>query len=111
MRVFGNISLFLFVTYFMNRSIARIGFQFVSYFVCLRALIRQVVSIKAKHGHRLRELPKVTVKLTTDTGAEDQEVFRKHVAPGLREVQICRMAEEALDQGGVLTQETNQLWQ
>jgi DeoR/GlpR family transcriptional regulator of sugar metabolism len=25
--------------------------------------------------------------------------------PGLREVQICRMAEEALDQGGVLTQE------
>ena len=66
---------------------------------------RQVVSIKAKHGPRLRELPKVTVKLTADTGAEDQEVFRKHGAPGLREVQICRMAEEALDQGGVLTQE------
>ena len=66
---------------------------------------RQVVSIKAKHGPRLRELPKVTVKLTADTGAEDQEVFRKHGAHGLREVQICRMAEEALDQGGVLTQE------
>jgi hypothetical protein len=60
-------------------------------------VIRQVVSIKAKHGPRLRELPKVTVKLTADTGAEDQEVFRKHGAPGLREVQICRMAEEALD--------------
>jgi len=66
-------------------------------------VIRQVVSIKAKHGPRLRELPKVTVRLTADTGAEDQEVFRKHGAPGLREVQICRMAEEALDQGGVLT--------
>jgi biotin operon repressor len=68
-------------------------------------IIRQVVSIKAKHGPRHRELPKVTVKLTFDTGAEDQEIFRKHGAPGLREVQICRMAEEALEQGGVLTQE------
>jgi len=68
-------------------------------------VIRQVVSIKAKHGPRLRELPKVTVKLTVDAGAEDQEVFRKHGASGLREVQICRMTEEALEQGGVLTQE------
>jgi len=66
--------------------------------------IRQVVSIKAKHGPRLRELPKVTVTLTVDTG-EDQEVFRKHGVQGLREVQICRMTGEALEQGGVLTQE------
>ncbi len=55
-------------------------------------IIRQVVSIKAKHGPRLRELPKVTVKLTVDVGAEDQEIFRKHGAPGLREVQICSRA-------------------
>ena len=68
-------------------------------------VIRQVVSIKAKHGPRLRELPKVTVSLTVDAGAEDKEVFRKHGTNGLREVQICRMAEEALEQGGVLTQE------
>lgn len=68
-------------------------------------VIRQVISIKAKHGPRLRELPKVTVKLTVDAGAEDQEIFRKHGTPGLREVQICRMSEEALEQGGVLTQE------
>jgi len=68
-------------------------------------VIRQVISIKAKHGPRLRELPKVTVRLTVDAGAEDREVFRKYGAQGLREVQICRMAEEALEQGGVLTQE------
>lgn len=67
--------------------------------------IRQAVSIKAKHGPRLRELPKVTVKLTVDAGVEDQEVFRKHGMPGLREVQICRMTQEALEQNGVLTQE------
>jgi len=66
--------------------------------------IRQVVSIKAKHGPRLRELPKVTVTLTVDA-SEDQEVFRQHGVQGLREVQICRMTEEALEQGGVLTQE------
>lgn len=66
--------------------------------------IRQVVSIKAKHGPRLRELPKVTVTLTVDA-SEDQEVFRKHGVQGLREIQICRMTEEALEQGGVLTQE------
>jgi hypothetical protein len=67
--------------------------------------IRQVVSIKAKHGPRLRELPKTTVVLTVDAGAEDQEVFRKYSSNGLREVQICRMTEEAIEQGGILTQE------
>ncbi|MGQ9823746.1 MAG: DUF1670 domain-containing protein, partial [Desulfotomaculales bacterium] len=34
-----------------------------------------------------------------------QEVFRKHGVQGLREVQICRMTEEALEQGGILAQE------
>lgn len=68
-------------------------------------VIRQVVSIKAKHGPRLRELPKVTVTLTVDAGEEDQDVFRKHGVHGLRQVQLCRMTEEALEQGGVLTQE------
>jgi hypothetical protein len=67
--------------------------------------IRQVISIKAKHGPRLQELPKVTVTLTVDAGTEDQEVFRRHGVQGLHQVQLCRMTEEALEQGGVLTQE------
>ncbi len=46
----------------------------------------------------------MTVILTVNAG-EDQEVFRQHSVSGLREVQICRMTEEALEQGGVLTQE------
>jgi len=66
---------------------------------------RQVVSVNAKHGPRLRELPMVTVTLTVDAGSEDQEVRRQHGIQGLREVQICRMVEEALEQGGTLTQE------
>jgi len=54
---------------------------------------------------RLRELPKVTVALKVDAGAEDQEICRQHGAQGLREVQICRMTEETIEQGGLLTQE------
>jgi DNA-binding CsgD family transcriptional regulator len=68
-------------------------------------VIRQVISVKAKHGPRLRELPQVSVRLTVEAGTEDEEVFRQHGAHGLREFQLCRMAEEAVDQGGILTQE------
>lgn len=68
-------------------------------------VVRQVISIKAKHGPRLRELPQVTVTLTVDAGGEDKEVYRKYGLKGYREVQITRMTEEAIDQGGVLTQE------
>jgi len=68
-------------------------------------VIRQVISVNAKHGPRLREIPKVNVRLTVDAGVDDQEVFRQHGTHGLREVQICRMTDEAVEQGGILTQE------
>ncbi|AXF57377.1 DUF1670 domain-containing protein [Salicibibacter kimchii] len=65
----------------------------------------QVIAINAKHGPRLRELPMVTVILTVDNGQEDQEVRRSHGTKPLRQVRITRIAEEALDQGGIVTQE------
>lgn len=66
---------------------------------------RQVISIKAKHGPRLKELPMVTVTLTLDRFDEDQEVRRQYGTRDLRHTRICRLTEEAIDQGGVLTQE------
>jgi len=66
---------------------------------------RQVISINAKHSPRLKELPMVSVTLTVDQSKEDQEVRRQFGVQGLRHTRICRLTEEAIDQGGVLTQE------
>lgn len=66
---------------------------------------RQIISINAKHGPRLKELPMVTVTLTYDQAKEDQEVRRQFGVKGLRHTRICRLTDEAIDQGGVLTQE------
>lgn len=67
--------------------------------------VRHVISVKAKHGPRLKELPMVSVTLTVDAGKEDQEVFREYGSKSLRQTRIVRVADEALEQGGVLTQE------
>ena len=42
---------------------------------------------------------------SSDLGMEDLEVRRRFGVEGLRRVRLLRMAEEAVDQGGVLTQE------
>jgi biotin operon repressor len=68
--------------------------------------VRQVVvSLKAPFGPPLAEANKVEVTLTVDAGAEDAEVKARQGAEGLRRSQILRLTEEALEQGGVLTQE------
>ncbi|QQK77822.1 DUF1670 domain-containing protein [Salicibibacter cibarius] len=66
---------------------------------------RQVIAVHAKHGPRLRKLPMATVVLTLDSGKEDQDVRRIHGTKSLRHIRIIRITEEALDQGGILTQE------
>ena len=43
--------------------------------------------------------------LTVDAGAEDVEIKERDGAEGLRQGRILRLTEEALEQGGVLTQE------
>jgi hypothetical protein len=64
-----------------------------------------VASLKAPFGPPLAETDKVEVTLTVDVGAEDAEVKAQQGVRGLRRGQILRLTEEALEQGGVLTQE------
>jgi hypothetical protein len=64
-----------------------------------------VASLKAPFGPPLAETDKVEVTLTVEAGAEDVEVKAEQGIRGLRRGQILRLTEEALEQGGVLTQE------
>jgi DNA-binding Lrp family transcriptional regulator len=64
-----------------------------------------VVSLKAPFGPPLVETDKVEVTLTVDAGAEDAVIKAREGSAGLRQGRILRLLEEALEQGGVLTQE------
>jgi hypothetical protein len=64
-----------------------------------------VTSLKAPFGPSLAESDKVIVTLTVDNGTEDEEVKEKEGTVALRRGRILRLTEEALEQGGVLTQE------
>jgi DNA-binding Lrp family transcriptional regulator len=64
-----------------------------------------VASLKAPFGPPLAETDKVEVTLTVDAGAEDAEVKGREGLEGLRQGRILRLTEEALEQGGLLTQE------
>lgn len=64
-----------------------------------------VASVKAPFGPPLAETETVEVTLTVDAGAEDAEVKARDGGEGLRRGRILRLLPEALEQGGVLTQE------
>jgi hypothetical protein len=64
-----------------------------------------VASLRAPFGPPLAETDKVEVTLTVDTGEPDAQVKTREGAERLREGRILRLTEEALEQGGVLTQE------
>lgn len=68
-------------------------------------IVRTVISKNAKHGLRLEKLPKVQVTLTKTISKEDKNLYRQEDKPTLRQAQILRMTKEALQQGGLLTQE------
>jgi len=68
--------------------------------------IREIILAKdASPGKPLSQLKKVEITLTLDAGKEDLDVLSKYGRNHLREVRILRLVEEALDQGGILTQE------
>ncbi|MBK6432847.1 DUF1670 domain-containing protein [Candidatus Amarolinea dominans] len=64
-----------------------------------------VASLRAPFGPPLCETDRTTVTLTVDAGAEDAKVLAKEGRVGLRQGRILRLVDEALDQGGVLTEE------
>ncbi len=64
-----------------------------------------VVSTQEPSGKPLSAMAKVRVVVTLDGGMEDLEVFKRFGSTGLRRSRLLRMTEEAVDQGGVLTQE------
>jgi len=59
----------------------------------------------ARHGRSLSGTPMTEVVWTIDAGLEDRQVLERHGRMALRRVQIQRLLTEALDQGGVATQE------
>jgi hypothetical protein len=68
--------------------------------------IRMILSQRhAGAGRPLGLVPGVEVRWTLNAGEEDQEVLRRHGRVALRRVRIQRLLDEALEQGGVATQE------
>jgi hypothetical protein len=64
-----------------------------------------VVSAEEPSGKPLAAMKKVGVVVTVDRGLEDLEVLKQFGVGGQRRLRVLRMTEEAIDQGGVLTQE------
>jgi DNA-binding Lrp family transcriptional regulator len=64
-----------------------------------------LTAIDAGHGRILRETALKEVIWTIDAETEDLRVKRAHGSVGLRRVRIQRLADEAIAQGGVATQE------
>ena len=64
-----------------------------------------VVSVNEPSGKPLAAMKKVSVVVTVDGGLEDLEVLQGFGVQGVRRARVLRMTEEAVDQGGVLTQE------
>lgn len=63
------------------------------------------VSAQEPSGKPLAAMKKVSVVVTVDGGLEDLAVLQQFGVAGLRRVRVLRMTEEAIDQGGALTQE------
>lgn len=64
-----------------------------------------VVSAREPAGKPLAAMKKVSVVVTVDGGLEDLAVLQQHGSTSLRRLRVLRMTEEAMDQGGVMTQE------
>jgi len=63
------------------------------------------VSRREPAGKPLAAMKKVAVVVTVDGGLEDLEIQVRCGLQGVRRVRLLRLCEEAVDQGGVLTQE------
>lgn len=94
----------------VSRELLQVGQEMLVGGVAAEAIrpgqVRVVVaSYQAPFGPPLAEIEKVEVTLTVDNGAEDAAVRQRDGLVGQRRGRILRLTEEALAQGGVLTQE------
>ena len=64
-----------------------------------------VIAIEERSGKLIEKMQKKKVRLTIDKGIEDIEALKEFGRIGLREIKEQRITEEAVDQGGVLSQE------
>ena len=68
-------------------------------------LIFLAVSAEEPAGKPLTQCQKVTVRLTLDAGADDQEVRWRLGLEGVRRARVLRLCVEAREQGGLLSYE------
>ena len=64
-----------------------------------------VIEIEQRAGKVIEKMEKKKVRLTIDNGIEDIEVLKEFGRIALRLIKIQRITEEAIAQGGVLSQE------
>jgi hypothetical protein len=64
-----------------------------------------VIEIEQRAGKAIEKMEKKKVRLTIDNGIEDIEVLKGFGRIALRQIKIQRITEEAIAQGGVLSQE------
>jgi len=64
-----------------------------------------VLEIEQRAGKEIEKMEKKKVRLTIDNGIEDIEILKEFGRIALRQIKIQRITEEAVAQGGVLSQE------
>jgi len=64
-----------------------------------------VIGIEERPGKVIEKLEKKKVRLTIDNGIEDIETLKEYGRIDLRQIKIERITGEAIEQGGVLSQE------
>lgn len=64
-----------------------------------------LIGIDERAGKVIEKLEKKKVRLTLDNGLEDIEILKEFGRIALRQIKIQRITEEAITQGGVLSQE------
>ena len=64
-----------------------------------------VIEIEERSGKIIEKMGKKKVRLTIDNGIEDIEILKAYGRINLRQIKIERITDEAIEQGGVLSQE------
>ena len=64
-----------------------------------------VIGVEERSGKVVEKMEKKKVRLTIDNGIEDLEILKEYGRISLRQIKIERITDEAIEQGGVLSQE------